>query len=75
MQLKIKRLENELMYLKEDNNKLVARVEQLQVDLKIAKSDLSGKNWMLDKALIDTALLVQEVSYLKEQITLLKRIK
>lgn len=71
----LKRLQNENMCLREDNDKLVAMVIHWQDKLRISQSDLTGKNWMLDKALIDVAILVQEVTYLKEQNALLKRVK
>lgn len=71
----IKRLQNEIMCLREDNDRLVAKVIHLQDELKIAQSDLGGKNWLLNKAQIDVALAVQEITYLKEQNTLLKGIK
>lgn len=71
----LKRLENENMRLREDNDRLVAKVIHLQDELKITQSDLGGKNWMLNKAQIDVAMAQQEITYLKEQNTLLKGIK
>lgn len=71
----IKRLQNEIFFLREDNDKLVAKVEQLKGQIQLLQADLGGKNWMLNKALIDQALAVQEITYLKEQNTLLKGVK
>lgn len=62
----LKRLQNENMCLREDVDRLVTFIEGLQDKLKIVQSDLSGKNFLLDKALIDNAILVQEITYLKE---------
>lgn len=41
--------------------------ERLQLENKQLRSDLSSKNWMLDKALIDVAISQQEIKALKEQ--------
>lgn len=79
---KVKQLQSEnhgkqlaLEDLAKTNYEIGWKFEDQKEYIKKLQSDLNGKNFLLDKALIDTAILVQEITYLKEQNTLLKGAK